>query len=434
MTDIFAKFSAALAGFNLPQNPRLAVGVSGGGDSMALCLLLKEWCDKNGGEVLALTVDHGLRAESVAEAEQVAATLKSFNIPHQILRWTGDKPSTHLQERARQARYDLLVDACLENNFPVLTVAHNLEDQIETFWMRLKDGSGLDGLAGMAKDRDIDGIRLIRPLLGFTREELRQYCSDRNCDVIDDPSNTNEKFLRVRLRQFEDMLAQEGLSPQRLSATLQKLEEARAALETVTEAALQSAVQLKPEGYIVLQLPLFMALHADIQRRCLLRLLPLVAPQDYPPGTDAVDQLRQGILNPDFRGRTLAGVEVFPSQGGIVFAREAAAMAPPINAKTGAFWDGRFMVSGDIPESVTLGALGETGLAYLRKQEAKNTALLARLEALPHPVRRGLPTLFVNENPVAVPHLSWVAADAPAGVATARLLPAHPAFGGAFGA
>ena len=411
------KFSVAMNKLGLDSpSPRIAVGVSGGGDSLALCLLLQEWVAARGGTLLALTVDHGLRAESKPEAEAVHDLLKKRGIAHEILTWRGAKPATHIQERARSMRYELLSAACRRENFPALAVAHNAEDQMETFWMRLAHGSGLDGLAGIAPARDVGGVRLLRPLLDFTRAELRETCTKAGVEWVDDPSNANEKFLRPKLRGFEEMLAGEGLSPQRLANTLQKLEDARAALQFFTDHACASHTSVKPEGYATLDKNGFAAVPADIQRRLLFHLLAAIAPQEYNAGFDTVDALRAALLLSAFSGRTAAGCEIFAHDGGFVICREASGVVPaPVTE--GMVWDERFKVSGyPAAESLTISLLGENGVAALRKSALPDSPALALLEGLPGKVRRSLPTIRKGENIVSVPVLGWVSADAPKGV------------------
>src|SRR5688500_149409 len=187
------RFHSSLEALGLSGGEDIAVAVSGGGDSMALVLLLEDWTRERGGRLLALTVDHGLRPESAEEARRVHDILQSRGIEHRVLTWEGEKPQSHIQERAREARYALLCAECVREKIPFLAAAHNAEDQIETFWMRLAHGSGLDGLAGMAARREMRGMDLLRPLLGFSREELRRYCAQAGIEWIEDPSNQNQK-------------------------------------------------------------------------------------------------------------------------------------------------------------------------------------------------------------------------------------------------
>jgi tRNA(Ile)-lysidine synthase len=420
-------FSDILQGLLPAEKPpyRLAVAVSGGGDSLALCLLVKGFVDACGGEMLALTVDHGLRAESRAEAEAVGAQLAARRIPHRILPWQGSKPETHVQEVARAARYGLLLQACKDARMTALCVAHNLEDQIETFWMRLAHGSGLDGLAAMAPRRLVRGVPVIRPLLSVPRAALRDYCRAAGLDWAEDPSNENERFLRVKLRRFEELLAEEGLTPQRLMQTVQKLQDARAALQVMAAAAFAQAVQLHPEGYAVMARADFEAQPQDIRRRVLSRAVSAVAPQNYPPGAALDDALADILSGGGFAGRTLGGCELSPLGQDVLLTREAAAVSPaPL--RPGTVWDGRFEVAaGNAPDSafdgLSLGLLGEAGLSALRKILAETPAAAERLEKYPAKLRKILPAVRSGENLLCVPHLSWVAAGAEPALKNLRL-------------
>lgn len=311
MTVTSEQFAAAMAEFDLGPRPRLAVAVSGGGDSVALCLLLQRY----GAEITALTVDHGLRPGSRREAEKLGVLLSSKGIPHDILTWEGEKPATHVQERAREARYGLLLEACRKKKISALALGHNLEDQVETFWMRLAHGSGLDGLSGMAAERMEGGVRMIRPLLSFRREALRRFCDEMKAPYVDDPSNENQKFLRVRLRQFEETLAAEGFTPERLSRTVEKLKSARAALDWMTEKALAECVMPTDRG-LALKKDLWLRYPEEIRCRVVMRVLQQVRPQDYPAGSEALSRLCANIAQAGFSGQTLGGCILSPLKSG----------------------------------------------------------------------------------------------------------------------
>ncbi|MBI1215156.1 MAG: tRNA lysidine(34) synthetase TilS [Alphaproteobacteria bacterium] len=415
------------------EPPRLAVAVSGGGDSMALCLLVHDFVRAQGGEMVALTVDHALRPGSREEAEAAGAQLAARGIRHRILTWEGKKPKTRLQERARIARYRLLKQACREEGMDILCLAHNLEDQAETFWMRLAHGSGLDGLAGMTSSRAEGGLRILRPLLSVPRAELRDYCRAAGVEWAEDPSNENEKFLRVKLRGFEELLAQEGLTPQRLSLVMEKLARARGALQDIARESFMRCVTLHEEGYATLSRSEFAALHREVQRRVLAGAIAACAPPpDYPPGA-ALDSLLDDMLAEGFSGRTLAGC-VFSDAGPreILLTREEAAIAPlSLSAvlQGSAVWDGRFEVSwpdsgGAAAQGLALAPLGEAGVADLRKMLAQAGAggleASRRFEALPARVRRGLPAVKDAakgaENILYIPHLGWVSPEAEPGL------------------
>lgn len=392
--------------------PVIAAAVSGGGDSMALALLLKEWAGSKGSKMIALVVDHGLRAESAQEAQTTAARLKSLGIDHEILSWQGEKPTTSIQEQARQGRYRLLLEACHRHSASVLALAHNAEDQIETFWMRLVAGSGPDGLAAMAPARMQEGILQLRPLLSFTRAQLRDTCRARGAEWIEDPSNTNEKFLRVKLRGFEDLLTQEGLTPARLSRSLQKIADARVALDWATGEAAASCLSVKAEGYITLNQKTFATLPADIQRRVLALALASFACNDaYAPSHEAIEDIRRDLLKPGFAGRTLASCDIAPlASGDVIIAREEAAAQKAITLREGAIWDGRFIFHG-FGESFQVGIITDTGFEKLRKQ---NEAIAAQASRLPLKVRRTLPGLYDTQGElVSIPHLSYYGSNCP---------------------
>jgi len=194
----FALLMAPFAPFE--NHPVLAVAVSGGRDSLALALLAHEWAEARDGKVVALIVDHGLRAEAAREAEATRELLTHRGIEAVILRWSGGKPVHGVQEAARVARYDLLFEACRQRGILHLLVAHHADDQAETVAMRAARGSGADGLAGMAALVEQRHARLLRPLLPVPRARLTATLEALGVAWIDDPSNIDPRFERVRLR------------------------------------------------------------------------------------------------------------------------------------------------------------------------------------------------------------------------------------------
>ncbi len=386
----------------------IAVAVSGGGDSMALALLLKDFCK---GRLLALTVDHGLRKEAADEVQLVHDSLAKLGIEHRILTWVGDKPGTHIQELAREARYDLMLSECIREGIGYLSVAHNAEDLAETFWMRLSHGSGLDGLAGMSAKRKVQGVEIVRPLMSFTRDELRDYCRKKNMPWIEDPSNANEKYLRVRLRQFEDVLAEEGFTPARLAVTLQKLSDAKDALQFFADDIFSKTVIAQAEGYLTLDAEKLLSYPADICRRVVETCLAVFSQGKYPTPFEALCGLCGDLRSEGFSGRTLGGCDVFPSGGKVLFAREEAAAEGLKKAEDGVMWDGRFQVSGFGPE-LGVGALSESGISILRKTGVD----MPSFEALPFKIKKTLPAIWKGEKLQAVPQVSWYASDAPEGL------------------
>lgn len=224
--------------------PEVAVAVSGGGDSMALSLLMADWTRARSGRALALVVDHGLREESAEEAAQVQSRLENAGLAAEVLAWTGPKPEANRQAEARKARYELMAAHCAERGILHLALAHHREDQAETLLLRLGRGSGLDGLAAMPPVRELPQVRLLRPLLQVPRECLRASLRERGIAWIEDPSNQDTQYSRVRLRNLAPDLAAEGMTPERLTKTAGHLGRARAVLEAEVTALLARSVEL----------------------------------------------------------------------------------------------------------------------------------------------------------------------------------------------
>ncbi len=200
--DIFASLAPARGAL---------LAVSGGPDSVALMRLAARWGARHPVPIFVATVDHGLRADSRAEAEQVAAWATDLRLPHAILTWDGEKPNTRIQERARKARYDLLARHAHFVDVDTIVTAHHADDQAETILFRLLRGSGLGGLAGMQASSALGDLTHRRPLLGYPKAALVDYCVACDQPFLQDPSNENPAFARTRLRRLAPLLAQEGL-------------------------------------------------------------------------------------------------------------------------------------------------------------------------------------------------------------------------------
>lgn len=231
------------------------LAVSGGSDSMALMHLYAEriahpWESFRGtiGPVVVATVDHGLRAEATEEAAFVARLAAAHGFEHVTLRWEGDKPSTGLQAAAREARYALLFAEAKRRDFSRVVVAHTLDDQAETVLMRLARGSGPKGLGGMLSRATRDGTSLERPLLDVPRARLRATLRADGVPWIEDASNADERFLRVRLRRILPLLAEEGLDARRFAAVAEKMRRAEEALDEVARRLVRSSVRFSQRG------------------------------------------------------------------------------------------------------------------------------------------------------------------------------------------
>jgi tRNA(Ile)-lysidine synthase len=230
----------------------LAVAVSGGPDSTALLWLAAQWraARKSGPDILALTVDHGLRKESAREASAVKALARRLVLGHRTLRWQGDKPKTGLQEAARDARYALLAAAAGKAKARILLTAHTLDDQAETVLFRLLRGSGPAGLQAMAAASPCPGapwLTLARPLLAIPKARLVATLRQAGIPFAEDPSNRDPRHTRPRLRALMPQLEAEGLSAARLALLARRLRRTDEALRR-TVAQAQAEVSLTPKN------------------------------------------------------------------------------------------------------------------------------------------------------------------------------------------
>ncbi len=425
------------------DHPRIAVAVSGGADSLALAVLLHDWARPLGGHVTALSVDHGQRPEAAAEARFVARTLKPLGLAQQTLRWRGAKPEANVSAVLRRARYDLLSRACARRGLLHLALGHHLDDQAETFLLRLGRGSGLDGLAAMAAIVELPGLRLLRPLLGQPKARLEATLRARGLAWVEDPTNRDPAQARARLRRLMPGFAREGLTAARLATTARYLGHARAALEQELARLLVSVVMLDPAGFAWLDPGPLVAAPAELGRRALARVLTTVGGAEYGPRRDALERLHGRISAGLTAGATLGGCRVLPRRGRLLVVREARNLAVArLPAGQKLFWDGRFevalgQVGGRAPGQgaaveLELGPLGAAGWAEVRAASPGGVpaAILARI---PAPARAALPALRDAKGVLAVPQLGY---QRPGSLATtvrfSRFRPRNPLINSVF--
>jgi len=189
-----------------------AVAVSGGPDSLCLSYLSKKYGDEFGNKIKYLIVDHKLRAESSREALFVKKLLKQNKIQANILTYKGKKPLSNVQSQAREIRYNLISNECVKNKLKYLLTAHHEDDQVENFFIRLSRGSGLLGLSSMNESsKFLKNVVILRPLLSFKKKDLEKITKEKFTSFVRDPSNQNEKYLRIRIRKIRKLLFQQGL-------------------------------------------------------------------------------------------------------------------------------------------------------------------------------------------------------------------------------
>jgi tRNA(Ile)-lysidine synthase len=362
---------------------RVGVAVSGGGDSTALLLLAHAWARAEGRLVEAVTVDHGLREESRAEAEAVARRAAALGVRHALLAWDAGDGRGNLQARARAARRRLIADWARGRGIAAVALGHTLDDQAETVLQRLARGSGVDGLAAMAPVTEAEGILWLRPFLGLRRDALRAWLAAEGEAWAEDPGNADRRYQRVRAREALAALAPIGLTPERLAATAARMAGARVALEADT-AALAAAACVADDGFGETGFdpaPLGRA-PREIALRLMAEVLGWVAGAPYRPrlvrlaaALDAVIAGRVGA------GLTLHGCVLRLRGGRVVVRREPARAGPPVPAAPGALWDGRWRLEA-VPAGARMAVIAAAGEAALgaaawRETGAARETLLA---------------------------------------------------------
>lgn len=261
-----------------PAAQKVGVALSGGGDSVALLHLLRRAVH----EVHAVTVDHGLRAESAEEALIVAGWCRDWGVPHTTLRW-DDHPSTgNLMEAASKARAALIGAWARGQGLQALALGHTADDQAETLLMGLTRAAGIDGLCGLRPDWQEGGILWSRPMLNLTRAELRAWLKAEALPWIDDPSNTNDRYLRARLRKALAGLAPLGLTPERLATSVAHLASARRALNAAAAEA-ADGVMVERAGALQVDAEAFAALPQEISRRLTQSAILWLTGAEYAP-------------------------------------------------------------------------------------------------------------------------------------------------------
>lgn len=384
----------------------LAVAVSGGADSMALALLARDWAAQRGLRILALTVDHGLRAESAKEARQVASWMKAAGIPCRVLAWRGPKPAANRQEAAREARYGLLRDACAAAGIRHLLLAHHREDQAETLLLRALRGSGVDGLAAMQPARALDeDFILLRPLLDVAKADLVATLRRRGQDWIEDPSNANPAFARVRVRRaLDDLAGGDARSRAELVAhlalTAKNLARARLALDAAAHALLRAVAAFDPAAGIAwLEPARLRAADDEIALRALGLLLRTVGGDPLPARLERLERLLAALRGAEPVAATLHRCLLRPDRGAarILVCREARHLPAATRLAPGSrlLWDGRFAIT--VPQ----GLRGLT-LAPLGRHRPDDPA-----RPLPAAAWPALPAFWRGEKLLAVPGLDW---------------------------
>ncbi|MGQ4273459.1 tRNA lysidine(34) synthetase TilS [Terrihabitans sp. B22-R8] len=308
------------------------IALSGGADSSALLALMSEWGrEARRPRLLAAIVDHGLRAESRAEAEAAGALAGRCGVEHAILSWNGEKPVSGIERRAREARYSLLVKFAQIEGLSHMVTAHTADDQAETVLMRLAAGSGPSGLSGMRPAVLRDGIVHVRPLLNVPKARLVATLRERDIAWSEDAMNVDPRFARPRLRAARAVLEGEGLSLARLGALARRMGRVEQALDMQVD-RLWSETASGEGDRLVFSGDAWCAAPAEITLRALIRAVRTIGGRQprLERAERLADELRTGLERGVMARRTLAGVAVSVRHGVVVVAP-----APPRRSLAG---------------------------------------------------------------------------------------------------
>lgn len=389
---------------SLPPSIFLA-GVSGGADSMALCLLLRRWCHAHGHRLVAVTVDHALRPDSAEEAGRVSAWLAARGIEHETLRWLDAKPVTGLQAAARSARFKLLTDYAASLGASGLFLAHHVQDQAETMAMRLARGSGPDGLAGIRPRQMHGSIPVLRPLLTLSPARLRAHCLAEAQVWVEDPSNRDRRYERVRIRQQANEMMEAGLDSGRLDRLAHVFGRLRDWSDKWLVAFLTTFGELDPRGFATLDLSAVRSLPPPLRTKLLSGLLQSIGGLDYPPRAERMQRFLNWLEDGIGDRVTLGGCLVWRGRDNSLWiARETPRTVGPemLCGQRLSRWDGRFDVTWSGKRPVWIHMLTRRGERRLRL----TGTVVEAAKDLPVSIRASLPAVTDLDGRLFAPHLS----------------------------
>ena len=301
---------------------KIAVALSGGADSLALTLLLKNWAKENAVDFVALTVDHRLRKNSAREAIKVHKWMERYNINHSILTYGGKIPTSNIEAIAREYRYQMLFDYCKKNQIKYLFIAHNADEQTETFLLNLSRGSGVYGLCGMTKFQERNEINIVRPMLCFSKVEIKNYLKSIHQKWIEDPSNKDNKYKRVRIRKIKKLLDTLELSNERINNTIENMQRAKEAIDFFVD-DFMNKITKNESGDICFDIKLLKGYPEEIIIRSLAKIFQTLANKNYPPRFENLKNIYDNIKNNSLgKGMTLYGFKIFVKQNNIIIEKE----------------------------------------------------------------------------------------------------------------
>lgn len=356
-----------LSHFPITADTPIAIAVSGGADSLYLAIISKEYCDKHQIPYVVLTVDHGLRPESKEESLWLKQYLESLGFKVVILEWQGKKPTSNIQEIAREARYDLLLNYCHKNSIKFLLTGHTQDDQAETIMLRIERGSGIDGLTGIKESSMQRNIAILRPLLHTKRRDIEESLKAKGLSWVNDPSNENKNFSRVKIRKMLHGFENYNMLLNRVDLMIANLRRSQDFIEQEVENIYRKICIEHSLFYYSILLKDFVSLHEEIKLRILKKILMKTSGIIVIPRLKNLLNILKSIDSRKKFCITSHGCEILLKDEKIFFYRELKVLPKDIVLDaSNIIWDNRFNIEIKL-NSVSLGPLGMEGYSKIRK-------------------------------------------------------------------
>ena len=315
--QIYKKFENYL---NINEN--FTVAVSGGPDSLALSFLAKIYSIKNFLNIKYFIVDHKLRKNSTSEAKYVQKQLKKFLINSNILTWNGIKPKKNIQSIARKKRYKLLVNESKKFKIKNILLGHHLDDLFENFFIRILRGSGLKGLVSLDQRTQNEKINFIRPLLNFDKKDLIYISKYVFSSFIEDPSNKNDKFKRIKIRNLLKQLEAEGLDKNKFLLTIKNLKFANETIKFYTKKNLEENTTILQKKKSVVIKNIFFQNSTEVVFRSFTEVVKIVGNKYYPTRGKKIDMIIQLINDKSSFKVTLGGCVIKKVNETVIVSKE----------------------------------------------------------------------------------------------------------------
>ena len=344
MKITFFNFQKTLLNIGVSKVKKFAVAVSGGADSICLTFLLNEFCKANNVDLIAITVDHKLRKESTEEAKSISKYMKKLGIKHIVLTWEHPDIKSNIQGKARKARYKILCDYCIEKDIKHLFVGHNYDDQAETVMLRILRGSGINGIAGIEACSKMYGTMIIRPLLNFKKSEILAFVKAKGLVWIEDKSNADAKFDRVKVRQLLQQF--DNRLPKRLNLLAENANRAKNFLNSYTDKIFKKHCLPGNLGHISIKYSDFFALDEEIKLRIINKIIKYIHndPFIYPIRLNSLISLLKKL---QYQSKfTLGKCKIIVHKGTIYFYKEPKFIEPAKKLLKGDnIWDKRYKIN-----------------------------------------------------------------------------------------